>query len=137
MSWVEKNRKINNWRGGDDYSGLESNIIWGTVMLCFRSNPPVVFLGKGVLKVCNRITGEHQCRSVILIKLQSNFIDITLRQGCSLNLLNVLRKSFPRNTCGELLLVLVITLLPPDMHVQFLAVSYFHKMLTLHHRCLT
>ena len=24
MSWVEKNRK-NNYRGGDDYSGLESN----------------------------------------------------------------------------------------------------------------
>ena len=25
MSWVEKNRKINN-RGGDDYSGLESTL---------------------------------------------------------------------------------------------------------------
>ena len=26
MSWVEKNRKTNNW-GGDDYSGLESKFI--------------------------------------------------------------------------------------------------------------
>ena len=27
MSWVEKCRKINNWRGGDNYSGLESKIL--------------------------------------------------------------------------------------------------------------
>ena len=26
MSWVEKNRKINN-QGGDDYSGLESTLL--------------------------------------------------------------------------------------------------------------
>ena len=27
MSWVEKNRKINNRGGGDDYSGLENTEI--------------------------------------------------------------------------------------------------------------
>ena len=31
-----------------------------------------MFLVKGVLKICSKFTGEHPCRSVILIKLQSN-----------------------------------------------------------------
>ena len=34
-----------------------------------RSSPSVVFLGKGVLKICTNITGEHSCQSVISIKL--------------------------------------------------------------------
>ena len=46
--------------------------------------PPELFLGKGVLKICSKFTGEHPYRSVISIKLQSNFIEITLRHGCSL-----------------------------------------------------
>ena len=29
-----------------------------------------MFLGKGVLKICSKFTGEHPCRSVISIKLQ-------------------------------------------------------------------
>ena len=43
----------------------------------FRSTPPGAFLGKGVLKICSKFTGEHPCRKVILIMLQSNFIEIT------------------------------------------------------------
>ena len=39
------------------------------VALINRSNPPKVFLGKGALKICNKSTGEHSCRSVILVKL--------------------------------------------------------------------
>ena len=39
----------------------------------FRSSPPEVFLGKGLLKICSKFTGEHPCRSVISIKLQSKF----------------------------------------------------------------
>ena len=31
-----------------------------------------MFLGNGVLKICNKFTGEHPCRSAISIKLQSN-----------------------------------------------------------------
>ena len=38
----------------------------------FRSSPPEVFLGKGVLKICRKFTGEHPCRSAVSIKLQSN-----------------------------------------------------------------
>ena len=38
------------------------------------------------------------------LKLQSNFIDIALRHGCSpVNLLHVFRTTFPRNTSGWLL----------------------------------
>ena len=51
------------------------------------------------------ITGEHQCRSVILIKLLCNFMEIALRHGCSpVNLLNIFRTPFPKNTYGGLLL---------------------------------
>ena len=58
----------------------------------FRSSPPEVFLGKGVLKICSKFTGEHPCRSAISIKLQSNFIGIRLQHGCSpINLLHLFR----------------------------------------------
>ena len=53
-----------------------------------RSSHPKVYLRKGVLKICYRFTGKHQCRSAISIKLQSNFIEITFRDGC-----------FPVNFC--------------------------------------
>ena len=36
-----------------------------------RSSRPEVFLGKVVLKICSKFTGERPCRSVISIKLQS------------------------------------------------------------------
>ena len=59
--------------------------------------------------VCSKFTGEHPCRSVISIKLQNNFIEITLRHGCSpVNLLHVVRAPFPKNTPGGLLLFIWI-----------------------------
>ena len=39
----------------------------------YRSSHPGVFLGKGVLKICSKFTGEHSCRSVISVKLKSHF----------------------------------------------------------------
>ena len=60
-----------------------------------RSSHPGVFLGKGVLKICSKFTGEHPCRKVISIKLQSNFVEITLRHGCCpVNLLHIFRTPF-------------------------------------------
>ena len=42
---------------------------------------------------------------MISIELQNNFIEITLRHGCSLvNLLYIFRTPFPKNTSGRLLL---------------------------------
>ena len=69
-----------------------------------------MFLRKGVLKICSKFTGEHPCRSVISIKLQSNFIEITLWHGCSpVNLLRIFRTLFSKNTFGWLLLYISIT----------------------------
>ena len=73
-----------------------------------------MFLVIGVLKICSKFTGEHLCQSVISIKLlcfavalPCNFIEITLRHGCSpVNLLHIFRTPFPRNTSGWLLLKL-------------------------------
>ena len=65
------------------------------------SNPPEMFLGKGVLKICSKFTGEHPCRSAISIKLQSTFIKTALQHGvfsCTL---------FPMNTSGRLLLNII------------------------------
>ena len=64
-----------------------------------------MFLGKDVLKICGRFTGEHPCRSAISIKIQSNFTEIPLRHECSPEkLLRIFRTPFPKNTSGELLL---------------------------------
>ena len=49
--------------------------------------------------------GENPCRSVISIKLQSIFIETTLRHECSpVNLLHIFRTPFTKNTSGRLLL---------------------------------
>ena len=63
------------------------------------------FLEKVVPKICCKFTGEHPCRSATSIKLQSNFIKITLRHGCShVNFLNIFRTPFSKNTSRGTLL---------------------------------
>ena len=62
---------------------------------CYRSSHTETFLVKGVLKICNKFTGEHPCQSVI-----SN-------STCSpVNLLHISRTPFSRNNSGWLLLLL-------------------------------
>ena len=52
-----------------------------------------------------QITEEHPCWSAISIKLQSNFIEIRLRHGCSpVDLLYIFRAPFLKNTSARLLL---------------------------------
>ena len=64
-------------------------------------------LGKGVMKICSKFNAEQTCQSVISIKLLSNFIEITLRHGCSfVNLLHIFRAPFPKNTSRWLLIEL-------------------------------
>ena len=71
----------------------------------FRSSHPEVFLGKDVLEICSKFTGEHPCRSAISIKLLCNFIEIALWHGCSpVNLLHIFGTPFLKNTSGRLLL---------------------------------
>ena len=73
--------------------------------LISKSSHPEVFLGKGVFKICSKFKGKHSCQSAISIKLQSNFIEIALRHGCSsINLLHIFRIPFLKNTSGRLLL---------------------------------
>ena len=82
----------------------------------FRSSPPEVFLGKGVLKICTKFTGEHLCRSVISTKLHSSFIKIALRRRCSpVNLMHIFRTPFLKNTFEGLLLNILLTI--RNMHV--------------------
>ena len=48
-------------------------------------------------EICSKFTEEHPCRSAISRKLQSNFIEITLRHGCSpVNLLHIFKTLFLR-----------------------------------------
>ena len=75
----------------------------------FTSSHPDVFLGKGVLKIWSKFTGEHPNWSVISIKLQSKFIEITLQHGCSpVNLLHIFRTPFLKNTSWRLLVHFVL-----------------------------
>ena len=63
-----------------------------------RSSHPEVFSGKKILKICSKFTAEHPCRSVISIKLQSNFIENTLLHGCCpVNLLHIFLTPFPKH----------------------------------------
>ena len=72
------------------------------------SSQPGVFLAKFILKVCSKCTGDHPCRRVISMKLQSNFIEITLRHGCSpVNLLHIFRILFTKSTSERLLLATI------------------------------
>ena len=79
-----------------------------SILICWcRSSHPGMFLGKGVLKICSKFTGEHPCRKVISITLLCNFIEITLRHGCSpVNLLHIFTTPFRKNTSGWLLLLM-------------------------------
>ena len=63
-------------------------------MTDYRRSPPKVFLGKGVLKICCKFSGEHPCRSLISRKLLFEFI---LQHGCSpVNLLHNFRNLYLR-----------------------------------------
>ena len=82
----------------------------------------MVFLGKGLLKICRKFTREDPCQSAISIKLENmqqiysrtpcrNAIQIklqskiALRHGCSpVNVLHIFRTASPKNTSGQLLL---------------------------------
>ena len=105
-------RKLRIWSYLLDKSLME-NFIFSAVH--FRKPPKSsraeVFLGKVVVKICSKFTGEHPFRSVFSIKLQSNFIEIALRHGCSpVNLLHIFKKPFPKNTSGWLFLNLLFIL---------------------------
>ena len=64
-----------------------------------------MFLEKGVLKICDKFTGEIPMPKCDFNKVASNFIEILVRHGCSaVSLLHIFRTLFPKNTSGQLLL---------------------------------
>ena len=78
-----------------------------------RSNPPKVFLGKGIPKTSSKFTEKYPCWSAISINLL-----YTLTRVFSWNLLHVFRPPFCKNTYERLLLSL-----------RFLTGSYIHLCL--------
>ena len=83
----------------------ESLTQYTSLQLVYKSSCPKMFLGKALLKICSKFTGELPCRSATSIKLLCNFIEITLWYTCSpVNLLYIFKTSFPKNTSGWLLL---------------------------------
>ena len=95
---------------------------------CYTRSFPLVFLRKSVLKICRKFTGENPCRSVISINLQSNFVEITLRQLCPpVNLQQIFRTHFPENTSGgcRALWSIVKTFLP----LSFSMLNIFYESL--------
>ena len=59
---------------------LRFQVVFSEFSLKYRSSPPEVFLGKGVLKICSTFTGEHTCRSAISIKLLKVVINCDLNE---------------------------------------------------------
>ena len=88
----------------------------------FRSSHPEVFLGKCVMKICSKFTGEHPW-------FLCNVIEITLWHGCSpVNLLHIFRAPFSRNTSEWLLLKVAkkkfFFLIPRNFLKSFLKLCY-------------
>ena len=70
-----------------------------------KQSPRSVFPEEGVLRMCCKFSGVFLCVGVILIKLQSGFVEIALLRCCSpVGLLHVLGVFFLENTSGRLFL---------------------------------
>ena len=101
---MDRKKAYHKWRG-ITCTNDQDKLFQMTFLGQFRGSSPEMFLVKGVVKIWSKFTGEHPCRSVISIKLQSNFIEITLRHGCfPVRLLHILRTTSSKNTSGRLLL---------------------------------
>ena len=88
---------------------------------------------KGILKICSKSTGEQPCRSTLSVKLQSNFIEISLQHRCSpVNLLHIFRTHFYKNTSGWLLLGLSL-MIKGEMEIwkQYVSVLVCIKFINL------
>ena len=70
-----------------------------------KLSPRGVLPEEGVLRVCGEFSGAYLCVGLILIKLQSGFVEIAFLHCCSpVGLLHVCGASSLGNTSGGLLL---------------------------------
>ena len=89
------------------------------VYLKIQKQPPGGVLRRGgcVLGVCSKFAGERSCRNAISIKLQGNFVEITLLYGCSaVDSLHSFRTLFHGNSSRWLLLKFM---LPVHFHTTY------------------
>ena len=74
-------------------------------MVEIKKQPYGGVLRKRCSEICSKFTGEHPCQSVVSVKLQSNFIEMSLWHGYSPVIwLHIFRTPFAKNTSGRLLL---------------------------------
>ena len=67
----------------------------------YRSSPPKVFLGKGVLKVYRKFTGEQPCGSVISRKFLCNFLKSNFGMGDLMQICCIFLEYFFLRTLAE------------------------------------
>ena len=86
-----------------------------------------MFLGKGVLKIFSKFTGEHPCQGAISKKVALQLYGSRTLAWCSpVNLLHIFRIPFPKNTTGVLLLIVqnIFYILEQSFHKVFLTVTH-------------
>ena len=98
---------------------MQESLIKISFKFIFRSNPPEVFLAKGVLKIWSKVKGEYPCRNLISIKLLCSFTEIALRRGCSpVNLFHIFITPTYKNTSGGLPLHIVSLIISGKSYTQ-------------------
>ena len=70
INHIGSSNQILRWEKG---WGVMLDLLYESNMKNIRSSHSHVFIVKDVLKMSSKFTGGHPCRSVILIKLKSNF----------------------------------------------------------------
>ena len=121
------------WQGHLTFTSFFTYFL-NMVSKLYRISHPDEFLEKVILKICSNFKGEHPNRSAISIKLQSNFIEITLRHGCSpVNLLHISRTTLSRNTSVLRINLLSISVITFSWHQKVVfAALYFHIIVAEH-----
>ena len=90
-----------------DFEQISLIVLVFPLLTLNRRSHSEVFLGKVVLKICSKFIGEHPCRSLISIKLQSKATLLKSHFGMGayspVNVLHIFRLLFIKNTSGWLL----------------------------------
>ena len=85
-----------------------------------QEQSPISVLQKMCSAYMQQIYRKHPCRSVSSVKLQTNFIEITVPHGCfPVNLLHICRNAVLTNTYGELLLQICVPYFSIQIRVKF------------------
>ena len=108
---MDKGRKLNLHKMFRRRKGRLKNVL---CKFNSQKQPSKGFLRKRCsenMQQISRRTPVQKCDFNKVEKLQSNFIETTLRHGCSpVNLLYIFRTSFSKNTSGWLLLHIILNL---------------------------